>query len=173
MTVETGGQFGNLAADDVLRGAVLTGLTGDCELPQTAALETLEPPGPRRAGIVTVYRRARSSAWTELLEVAGGEARAYFWEACWCKRLLGSYPGGLRIVIERAGPSCSEQYPNLTLTSVAPCAETESTPFRGVFKLAVKRRVLFSADVQYRIAELPRKKPKVWIDRRVLEADDE
>jgi hypothetical protein len=50
--------------------------------------------------------------------------------------------------------------------------EPEPTTWRGVFAPTHSREVLFSQQVEIRTADLPRWKPHITIDRRMLERDD-
>jgi hypothetical protein len=52
-------------------------------------------------------------------------------------------------------------------------SEPDPTVWRGVFCLTYTKKVLFSKEVTIRTDDLPRWKPKVIIDRRTLERDDE
>ena len=50
--------------------------------------------------------------------------------------------------------------------------EFDPTVWRGVFPLTHKRKVLFSKKIKIRTAEIPRWKPKITLERRMLEGED-
>jgi hypothetical protein len=52
-------------------------------------------------------------------------------------------------------------------------SEPDSKLWRGIFNPIYDRKVLFSEEVVLRIADLPRWQPKVMIDRRTLERENE
>ena len=54
----------------------------------------------------------------------------------------------------------------------APDADESETPWRGVFSLPRDRETLFTAEGEFRIADLPRREPQIAISPRWLDDDE-
>ena len=51
-------------------------------------------------------------------------------------------------------------------------ADESETPWRGVFAPPRDREILFTAEVEFRIADLPRREPQIAISPRWLDDDE-
>jgi hypothetical protein len=51
--------------------------------------------------------------------------------------------------------------------------ESEEAPWRGVFTMSYPRKTIFSKEVKIHTSALPRWKPRITIDRRTLESEDD
>ena len=74
--------------------------------------------------------------------------------------------------VTETAQSTTQRVGELPLQQDVPDDDDSETPWRGVFAPAHERKTIFTTEMQFRIADLPRREPQVTISPRWVDDDE-
>lgn len=108
-----------------------------------------------------------------MLPEVGGRVYVFFHGSYWVEVEVGSSSKTDTDVVEEIWTSPKSGAVGLTCSSVQQSQLPEAEPemWRGLFSPTYRRKSLFSEIVELQTAKLPRLKPRITLDRRMLSRD--
>ena len=131
----------------------------------------------RRNNLVDLVVVSESPRGITFPGVVQPQSTKYYWRVSNQPGAFPRIPTGYALRVE-ASEEKLEQLEDVTISGLSslsplPTADDEPRDYRGVFPVTHKPKILFSKEIEIKTAELPRWKPRITIDRRMLEDEDE